>query len=199
MRAVVFSQKRPGNIRRKLLSEHNFFEPNEFDAWLAHMEELGWKFPRNVLETLVGATHWLPWYNSIMVAPATKTPNPNKRIPTLSYMDEKFTATHPSGGTMRIVRKNLLDKETDAFLRVTVYFPKTSPGPLRVSTKLEFHEGEDGTREDWDAWLTHMEEMGWKFPRNLLDPLGSSNGGGWGESALSPCAVGRTGRHNERT
>lgn len=80
MRAVVFSQKRPGNIRRKLLSEHNFFEPNEFDAWLAHMEELGWK-----------------------------------------------------------------------------------------------------------------------FPRNLLDPLGSGNGGGWGECRLSPCVVGRTGRHNERT
>ena len=113
--------------------------------------------------------------------------------------EEKFLAHGPDAATMEIVRKNLLDKDTDPFLFITVYFPKTSPGPLRVSTKLEFHEGEDGTREDWDAWSAHMEEMGWKFPRNLLDPLGSGNGGGWGESALSPCAVGRTGRHNERT
>ena len=68
MDVEIFSPRRRGNIRRKLLSSHNFFELGEFDAWLAYMKERGWKFPRNVLETLVGATNWPPWYNSIMVA-----------------------------------------------------------------------------------------------------------------------------------
>jgi len=113
--------------------------------------------------------------------------------------EEKFLAHGPDAATMEIVRKNFLDKDTDPFLFITVYFPKTSDRGVRVSHKLEFYMREDGERPDFDAWLVHMEELGWKFPNDFLDPLGSGDRGGRGECRLSPCAVGRTGRHNERT
>lgn len=97
------------------------------------------------------------------------------------FMSEIFTATHPNGGTMALVRENLLDKETDPFLKVTVYFPKTSPGRKRVSCKLQFCEGPDGERDEADAWSVHMEEMGWIFPKKFLNPLAGLHRGGWEE------------------